>query len=208
MGGNNFLLKMKKIIIFAKKIIMKNLLNKTQQKIYAIYQTLKTYASKLRISLFVGGQFKKQQASNNPKLTELMNEKMTFKQLKDREFELKEEKSMLNAKIGNINNYHPQDRWKDNYNQLVNRLEIVIDLLKGVDTKLSEIGHTYIVTYKKTVKKQFPIEQEETYTNEIKLLVENRFNNPLTSNDCEEILRLTYLEVPYEILNIRYINKK
>ena len=133
---------------------------------------------------------------------------MTFKQLKDREFELKEEKLMLNAKIGNINNYHPQDRWNDNYDQLVNRLEIVIDLLKGVDTKLSEIGHTYIVTYKKTVKKQFPIEQEETYTNEIKLLVENRFNNPLTSNDCEEILRLTYLEVPYEILNIKYINKK
>lgn len=32
--------------------------NKTQQKIYAIFQTLKAYASKLRISSFVGGQFK------------------------------------------------------------------------------------------------------------------------------------------------------
>jgi hypothetical protein len=32
--------------------------NKIQQKIYAIYQTLKAYASKLRISSFVGGQFK------------------------------------------------------------------------------------------------------------------------------------------------------
>jgi hypothetical protein len=35
--------------------------NKIQQKIYAIFQTLKAYASKLRISSFVGGQFKKRQ---------------------------------------------------------------------------------------------------------------------------------------------------
>jgi hypothetical protein len=137
-----------------------------------------------------------------------MNKKMTFQELKDQEIELKEEKSMLNAKIGHIANFKPQDRWNDEYNQLVNRLEVVIDLLKGVDTKLSEIGYTYIITYKKTVKKHFPIEQEETYINEIKLLVENRFNDPLLSNDYEEILRLTHLEVPYEILNIRYINKK
>ena len=40
---------------------MKNVLRKTQQKIYAIFQMLKSYASKLRISSFVGGQFKKRQ---------------------------------------------------------------------------------------------------------------------------------------------------
>jgi hypothetical protein len=39
--------------------------NKIQQKIYAIFQTLKTYASKLRISSFVGGQFKKRQTLTN-----------------------------------------------------------------------------------------------------------------------------------------------
>ena len=33
--------------------------NKIQQKIYAISQMLKAYASKLRISSFVGGQFKR-----------------------------------------------------------------------------------------------------------------------------------------------------
>jgi hypothetical protein len=38
---------------------MKNLLNKIQQKIYAIFHALKAFASKLRISSFVGGQFKK-----------------------------------------------------------------------------------------------------------------------------------------------------
>lgn len=38
---------------------MKNILIKTQQKIYAIFQTLKTYALKLRISSFVSGNFKK-----------------------------------------------------------------------------------------------------------------------------------------------------
>ena len=38
---------------------MKNLLNKIQQKIYTIFQSLKAFASKLRISSFVGGQFKK-----------------------------------------------------------------------------------------------------------------------------------------------------
>jgi hypothetical protein len=38
---------------------MKNLLKKIQQKIYAIFHALKAYASKLRISSFVGGQFKK-----------------------------------------------------------------------------------------------------------------------------------------------------
>jgi hypothetical protein len=38
--------------------------NKIQQKIYAIYQTLKAYASKLRISSFVGGQFKERQKRN------------------------------------------------------------------------------------------------------------------------------------------------
>jgi hypothetical protein len=156
----------------------------------------------------VSGQFKKGETSNNPKLTELMNEKMTFKELKNKEIELKEEKLILNAKIGHINNFQPQDRWDDNYNQLVNRLEVVIDLLKGVDTKLSEISHTYIVTYKKTIKKQFPIEQTETYIDEIKLLLENPFNNSLKSEDYEEILRLTHLDVPYEILNIRYVNKK
>jgi hypothetical protein len=39
--------------------------NKIQQKIYAIFQTLKTYASKLRISSFVGGQFKKREPLRN-----------------------------------------------------------------------------------------------------------------------------------------------
>jgi hypothetical protein len=37
---------------------MKNLLKKIQQKIYTIFQSLKAFASKLRISSFVGGQFK------------------------------------------------------------------------------------------------------------------------------------------------------
>jgi hypothetical protein len=40
---------------------MKNIFKKIQQKIYAIFQSLKAYASKLRISSFVGGQFKKRQ---------------------------------------------------------------------------------------------------------------------------------------------------
>jgi hypothetical protein len=43
---------------------MKELINKTQKKIYAIFQTLKSNASKLRISSFVGGQFKKRQKRN------------------------------------------------------------------------------------------------------------------------------------------------
>lgn len=38
---------------------MKKTTNATQQKIYAIYQTIKQYTSKLRISSFIGGQFKK-----------------------------------------------------------------------------------------------------------------------------------------------------
>jgi hypothetical protein len=38
---------------------MKNLLKKIQEKIYAIFHALKAYTSKLRISSFVGGQFKK-----------------------------------------------------------------------------------------------------------------------------------------------------
>ena len=44
---------------------MKNILRKTQQKIYAIFQTLKAHASKLRISSFVGGQFKKRQYNDH-----------------------------------------------------------------------------------------------------------------------------------------------
>lgn len=39
--------------------------NKIQQNIYAIFQTLKAYASKLRISSFVGGQFKERQSKFN-----------------------------------------------------------------------------------------------------------------------------------------------
>jgi hypothetical protein len=46
---------------------MKKSLNKIQQKIYAIFQTLKAYASKLRISSFVGGQFKERQKRNEIK---------------------------------------------------------------------------------------------------------------------------------------------
>jgi hypothetical protein len=78
----------------------------------------------------------------------------------------------------------------------------------GIDTKLREVGYTYIVTYKKTIKKQYPIEQEETFTSELKLLLEKKFNTPLLENDLEEILRLTHLEIPYEILNIRLVDKK
>ena len=137
-----------------------------------------------------------------------MEEKLTFKELKQREFELKEEKLMLNAKLGHINNYQPEKRWSDDYNKLVNRLEIILDLLVGIDTKLREVGYTYIVTYKKTIKKQYPIEQEETFTSELKLLLEKKFNTPLLENDLEEILRLTHLEIPYEILNIRLVDKK
>jgi hypothetical protein len=44
---------------------MKKLINKTQQKIYAIFRTLLSYASKLRISSFVGGQLKKQHKRND-----------------------------------------------------------------------------------------------------------------------------------------------
>ena len=40
------------------------LMKKLQQKIHAILQTLKTYALKLRIFSFVGGQFKKRQKRN------------------------------------------------------------------------------------------------------------------------------------------------
>jgi hypothetical protein len=40
---------------------MKNIFKKIQQKIYAIFQSLKAHTSKLRISSFVGGQFKKRQ---------------------------------------------------------------------------------------------------------------------------------------------------
>jgi len=39
--------------------------NKIQQKIYAIYQSFLSYASKLRISSFVGGQFKRRQNKFN-----------------------------------------------------------------------------------------------------------------------------------------------
>ena len=44
---------------------MKNLLKKIQQKIYTIFQSLKAYAPKLRISSFVGGQFKKREPLRN-----------------------------------------------------------------------------------------------------------------------------------------------
>lgn len=43
--------------------------NKIQQKIYAIFQTLKAYASKLRISSFVGGQFKERHIRKKENMT-------------------------------------------------------------------------------------------------------------------------------------------
>lgn len=51
-----FLKKVTNLKRFETILIMKN---KIQQNIYAIFRALKAYASKLRISLFVGGQFKK-----------------------------------------------------------------------------------------------------------------------------------------------------
>jgi hypothetical protein len=43
--------------------------NKIQQKIYTIFQTLKAYASKLRISSFVGGQFKERHIRKKENMT-------------------------------------------------------------------------------------------------------------------------------------------
>ena len=43
-------------------------MKKIKQNLYAIYQTLITYASKLRIASFVGGQFKKKREQNFIKL--------------------------------------------------------------------------------------------------------------------------------------------
>jgi hypothetical protein len=71
------------------------------------YTTVSGKFRKARQVLWNLLSLKNKRQSNNPQLTKLMEEKLTFKELKQREFELKEEKLMLNAKLGHINNYQP-----------------------------------------------------------------------------------------------------
>ena len=78
--------------------------NKIQQKIYAIWQTLKTYASKLRISSFVGGQFKERQTFTNEDIKIIMTDiKQVSERLRKRLIYLKDNKTVVETITNSIN---------------------------------------------------------------------------------------------------------
>ena len=180
---------------------MKKLIYKTQQKIYAIWRKAKQH-----ISSFVCGQFKKRQTSNNPKLTELMNEELTFKQLKDREFGLNKQRLELTAKRSSMNlskRWYKEEYNQEEYDKLSDEICQIDDLLIGIKSKIRQVGFEYEYILQERLDGEIQL-WNSTRT----IILEKSYQMPLKNNDLIEFIISIDKKKDDELLSVRKIMKQ
>jgi hypothetical protein len=169
------------------------------------------YEIKTFVYHLVGGQLsqKKRQTSNNPKLTKLMNEKMTFKQLKDKEVELEKQRLDLIAKQSSIRFskqlYNKEFSEKD-YNEISDEIYQIDDLIKGIKAKISEVGFEY----EYVVERELPKSDggSEIWVDRKTIILGKEYPEKLSSDDLIEFMISINIKTGEFIKSIRLINKK
>ncbi len=163
----------------------------------------------LRLYMTVGGQFKKRQTSNNPKLTELMNEELTFKQLKDREFELNKQRLELTAKRSSMNlskRWYKEEYNQEEYDKLSDEIYQIDDLLIGIKSKIRQVGFEY----EYILQERLPtIDGEIQLWNSTRtIILEKSYQMPLKNNDLIEFIISIDKKKDDELLSVRKIMKQ
>jgi hypothetical protein len=156
----------------------------------------------------VGGQFKKRQKSNNPKLTELMNEDLTFKQLKDREFKLKKQRLELTAKQSSMNlskRWYKEDYNQEEFDKLSNEIYQIDDLMIGIKSKIREKGFEY----EYVIQERLPTTDGEIQIwNYIwTIILEKNYLIPLKNDDLIEFIISINKKKDDELISVRKIKK-
>ena len=146
--------------------------------------------------------------SNNPKLTELMSRKMSFRELKEEEFELNRRRLELTAKQSSLDltkRWYKEDYSQVEYNNLSDEIYRTDDSLVGIKTKLREMGFEY----EYMVQSSLPNNHDEfqIWTSRRTIILEKDYPLPLSKEDLIEFLIQVNMRNNEELVNIRKINK-
>lgn len=147
--------------------------------------------------------------SNNPKLTKLMNEKMTFKQLKDKEIELEKQQLYLIAKQSSIRfskqHYNKEFSEKD-YNEISDKIYQIDDLINGIKTKISEVGFKY----EYIVERELPKSDGgcEIWIDKKTIILGKEYPEKLSGDDLVEFMISINIKTGESVKTIRRISKK
>jgi hypothetical protein len=144
--------------------------------------------------------------SKNKLLTNLMKSNMNLAELKDYEINLQSEKITLNAQIGFIDSFKKKEKNSEKYNNIIDRIKIIDELLIGIKAKKAEIAFLYEISINKEIKYM----NNENFIWEKKYYVytEKNVETPIEDEGFViELLKEIEIETPYTINKIRKIKK-
>lgn len=151
---------------------------------------------------------KKKTYTSNPQLTKLMETPMTFKELKEKEFDLLEKRQNLIAKQSAIR-YSKMLINKDvdyvEIDKLSDEIYQINDLLNGISTKIRDVGFEYELLIEKALPKSTGGEETWAYTKTI--ITEKKYPDILDIDDLAELMILSGTIETETLKRVRIINK-
>lgn len=137
-----------------------------------------------------------------------MNEDLTFKQLKNKEFELNKQRLELTAKRSSMNlskRWYKEDYNQEEYDRISDEIYQIDDLLIGIKSKIRQVGFKY----EYVIETQLPNADGETQLwRTIKtIILEKNYDIPLNNNDLIEFIISINKKTEEDLIYIRKVNK-
>ena len=138
-----------------------------------------------------------------------METPMTFKELKEKEFDLLEKRQNLVAKQSAIRYSKMLTNKQVDYNEidkLSDEIYQINDLLNGISTKIRDVGFEYELLIEKALPKSTGGEEIWVYTKTI--ITEKKYPDNLNVDDLVELMVLSGTIESETLKRVRLINKK
>lgn len=181
------------------------ILSKVRKKLISFYNIVSGQFKKIREILCNSLTLKIKQ-SNNPQLTKLMETEMTFKELKEKEFELIKTRMDLIAKQSSIlysKTEYGREYTEKDYNDISDKIYQIDDLLKGIKFKISEVGFKYEYAIQILVPNNF--NELQLWSSIKTIILEKNYPTIFSDDDLTEFMTLIKIDVGESVKTIRKV---